>query len=128
MSYISDELKESVNKLLPYFIESDSNTSIVSGCYRVFQGSGGVIEKVACYLNDIGLAFKVYYNKGYIVFESGARLTFNRLDSLDGLLLDAALLITNRYTSTKDIYKVKSRLWNSEGCSNNLWIIDIDNT
>lgn len=128
MIHISDELKGSINNLLPYLVEPDSNVSIVSDYYRVFYKSGGLLDKVAYYLKDIGIEFKVHYNRGTILFNSGAKLTFNRLDSLDGLLLDAVLMVVNNDTKTQDICKVKSRMWNSKGCHKNIWFIDINNT
>lgn len=128
MSYISDELKEAISILLPHLVEPDSNVSIVSDCYRVLYTSGGILDKVVHYLKDIGMGFKVQYNRGTILFNSGAKLTFNRLDSIDGLLLDAVLMIVNKNTKTQDLCKVKSRLWNSKGCHKNIWFIDINNT
>lgn len=124
MSHISDELKGAINKFLPYLEQTDFNGAIVSDNYRILHRKGGVIDKVTYLFNESGLRFETKLSNGLIIFESGAKIRFARTDALLGLLLDAALIVDGLSTTTQSIMLVKSRMWNSKGAHNNLWLID----
>ena len=124
MTYISEELKNAINKFIPYLEQPDFEGAIVSENYRTLQKSFGVIEKVIFMFKESGLVFETKYNSSLVTFESGARLRFARADAIVGLLLDAALIVDGLSTTTQSIMLVKSRLWNSKGAHNNLWLID----
>ena len=127
MSYISEELKDVIDKFIPYLEQPDFEGAIVSENYRILHKSGGAIDKVVFIFRESGLIFETKYNSSLITFESGARLRFARADAILGLLLDAALIVGGLSTTTQSIMLVKSRLWNSKGAHNNLWVIDENN-
>ena len=109
---------------MPYLEQPDFEGAIVSENYRMLHKSGGVIDKVIFMFKESGLVFEIKHNSGLVTFKSGARVRFARADATLGLLLDAALIIGSSSTTTQSIMLVKSRLWNSKGAHNNLWLID----
>ena len=124
--YNNNALEESLNKFLPYLVQPNFRGAIVCRNSRHFYGHSGLFSSVIKVLKQSGKDVVICSWDMRLKFSSGATITFNRLDSLDGLLLDAALIIDDLSTTREDILKVKSRLWNHKGVGDNLWLLNIN--
>ena len=119
-------LEKYLDKFLPHLNDYDFVGAIVSNSYRVLYRHEGIIGKTVSFFNKKDYAFKVFNNRGLIIFESGAKIHFTRTDRVNGLLLDTALIIDSLATTREDILKVKSRLWNHKGVGGELWFLNIN--